>query len=78
MLNIECYDYTIIAKDEAIINELKEMDKDNKIQVNWFNFEQGDIYYSNDCIEYYVTNIDHINKSLELSKDIRDLVNHIC
>lgn len=71
---IDCYNYTVFSNDEAIISELREMQEDNKITVNWFNFEEGDIYYSNDGTEYYVVYIDHISKSLELSKDIRDLL----
>lgn len=74
MSYIDCYNYTVFSKDELIINELKEMQEDNKISVNWFNFREGDIYYSNNGTEYYVVYIDHTNKSLELSKDIKDLL----
>lgn len=74
MKNIESYGYTIISNDEEIINELLEVEKDVRNTINWNNFEAGDIYYNENCEEYYVVYINHIDKSLELSKDIRDLL----
>ena len=72
MKNIESYGYTVISKDNDILKELIENNNDTII--NWFNFNQGDIYYSNNCLEYYVIYINHEDKSLELSKDIKDLL----
>ena len=68
----ESYGYTVISKDNEILEELRKND-DNTI-INWFNFNQGDIYYSDDCIEYYIVYINHDDKSLELSRDIKDLL----
>ena len=72
MKNIESYGYTVISKDNDILKELIENNNDTII--NWFNFNQGDIYYSNNCLEYYVIYINHEDKFLELSKDIKDLL----
>ena len=72
MRSIESFNYTVISKDNEILEELKENNYDTII--NWYNFNQGDIYYSDNCIEYYIVYIDHENKSLELSKDIKDLL----
>ena len=72
MKNIESYGYTVISKDNDILKELIENNNDTII--NWFNFNQGDIYYSDNCLEYYVIYINHEDKSLELSKDIKDLL----
>ena len=72
MNHIESYGYTVISKDNEILEELRKNDYNTII--NWFNFNQGDIYYSDDCIEYYIVYINHDDKSLELSRDIKDLL----
>ena len=72
MKHIESYGYTIISKDNGILEELRKNDYNTII--NWYNFNQGDIYYSDDCTEYYIVYINHDDKSLELSKDIKDLL----
>ena len=72
MKHIESYGYTVISKDNEILEELRKNDYNTII--NWFNFNQGDIYYSDDCTEYYIVYINHDDKSLELSKDIKDLL----
>ena len=69
---IESYGYTVISKDNEILEELRK--NDYNIIINWFNFNQGDIYYSDNCTEYYIVYINHDDKSLELSKDIKDLL----
>lgn len=74
MKNINSYGYTVFSKNEEVLNELIEIQKDERNTINWINFEKGDIYYSNNCLEYYIIYIDNINKSLELSKDIKDLL----
>ena len=71
MKHIESYGYTVISKDNGILEELRK--NDNTI-INWFNFNQGDIYYSDDCTEYYIVFINHEKKVLKLSKDIKDLL----
>lgn len=72
MKHIESYEYTVISKDNEILEELRKND-DNTI-INWFNFNQGDIYYSDNCIEYYIVFINHEKKVLKLSRDIKDLL----
>ena len=72
MRQIESFNYTVISKDNEIIEELRKNDYNTII--NWFNFNQGDIYYSDNCTEYYIVYINHDDKSLELSKDIKDLL----
>ena len=72
MKHIESYGYTVISKDNEILEELRKNDYNTII--NWFNFNQGDIYYSDDCTEYYIVYINHDDKSLELSRDIKDLL----
>ena len=69
---IESYGYTVISKDNEILEELRK--NDYNIIINWFNFNQGDIYYSDNCIEYYIVFINHEKKILKLSKDIKDLL----
>ena len=72
MNHIESYGYTVISKDNEILEELRKNDYNTII--NWFNFNQGDIYYSDNCTEYYIVYINHDDKSLELSRDIKDLL----
>ena len=72
MNHTESYGYTVISKDNEILEELRKNDYNTII--NWFNFNQGDIYYSDDCTEYYIVYINHDDKSLELSRDIKDLL----
>lgn len=74
MKNIESYGYTVISKDNDILKELIDLQNEDNNIINWFNFNQSDIYYSNNCLEYYVIYINHEDKSLELSKDIKDLL----
>ena len=69
---IESYGYTVISKDNGILEELRK--NDYNIIINWFNFNQGDIYYSDNCTEYYIVFINHEKKILKLSKDIKDLL----
>ena len=69
---IESYGYTVISKDNEILEELRK--NDYNIIINWFNFNQGDIYYSDNCTEYYIVFINHEKKILKLSKDIKDLL----
>ena len=70
--HIESYGYTVISKDNEILEELRKNDYNTII--NWFNFNQGDVFYSDDCTEYYIIYINHNDKSLELSRDIKDLL----
>ena len=72
MRQIEIFNYTVISKDNEILEELRKNDYNTII--NWFNFNQGDIYYSDNGTEYYIVYINHDDKSLELSKDIKDLL----
>ena len=72
MNHIESFNYTVISKDNEILEELKENNYNTII--NWFNFNQGDIYYSDNCTEYYVVYINHEKKILKLSKDVKDLL----
>ena len=72
MNHIKSYGYTVISKDNEILEELRKNDYNTII--NWFNFNQGDIYYSNDCIEYYIVFINHEKKVLKLSRDKKDLL----
>ena len=72
MSHIENYGYTVISKDDEILEELRK--NDYNIIINWFNFNQGDIYYSNDCTEYYIVFINHEKKVLKLSRDKKDLL----
>lgn len=78
MKSIESFGYTIISKDNEILEELKEINENNEgniiAWINWNNFNKGDIYYSDNCEEYYIIYIDHEKKSLELSKYIKDLL----
>ena len=69
---IESYGYTVISKDNEILEELRK--NDYNIIINWFNFNQGDIYYSDNCTEYYIVFINHEKKILKLSKDKKDLL----
>ena len=68
---IESYGYTVISKDNGILEELRK--NDNTI-INWFNYNDGDIYYSDNCTEYYIVFINHEKKILKLSKDKKDLL----
>ncbi len=68
MDSVICYNYTVYSKEELIIKELKEIKRDKRTRINWFNFEKGDIYYSNDGVGYTIKYIDHINKNLELEE----------
>ena len=72
MNHIKSYGYTVISKDNEILEELRKNDYNTII--NWFNFNQGDVFYSDDCTEYYIIYINHNDKSLELSRDIKDLL----
>lgn len=56
-----CYNYLVISEDIEVIEELKEIMLDNKNTINWFNFETGDIYYNNNCMEYNVKASHHMN-----------------
>ena len=72
MNNIESCGYTVVSKDNEILEELRKNDYNTII--NWFNFNQGDIYYSDDCTEYYIVFINHEKKVLKLSRDKKDLL----
>jgi len=69
LFRFKCHGYTVIAGQE-IISELYE----NKINimtekpyfvVNWFNFNQGSVYFDNNGEPYTVKEIDHINKTVK-------------
>lgn len=44
MKNIESYGYTVISKDNDILKELIDLQNEDNNIINWFNFNQGDIY----------------------------------
>lgn len=53
--------YLVTAKDEEVINEIAECEG----CINWFNFDNGDIYYNNNGEPYRVI-INHDDKNVRL------------
>ena len=66
MKRIKSFNYTVASRDTEILKEL--IDNDYNTVINWYNFNQGDIYYSDNCEEYCITYINHEEKYLELNK----------
>ncbi|WP_297994173.1 hypothetical protein [uncultured Clostridium sp.] len=68
MKSIKCYNYNVFSKEELIIEELKELQQDKRTVINWNNFKENNIFYSEEGKEYSIKYIDHINKILELRR----------
>ncbi|HBY20341.1 MAG TPA: hypothetical protein DEG71_04930 [Clostridiales bacterium] len=61
--------YTVTAGQELISelfeNELDFMSSKLTFTINWYNFNQGSIYYDNNGKPYTIREIDHINKTVK-------------
>jgi len=64
---IQNYSYQVTCNTE-LAEELMENAKNPNYTVNWFNFNQGSIYYNNNGEGHSVKQIDHNNKTLTLEK----------
>lgn len=58
---IKIFDYTVEAEEDVINEILENVDT----TYNWFNFENNDIFYDNNCNEYIVQ-INHDKKYIQL------------
>ena len=64
MKTIKLFNYTVVAKED-LINEILENVNKNEIYYNWFNFDNDDIFYDDNCNEY-VVKVEHDKKYIEL------------
>jgi len=51
---------------ELFENEIESLNGKKTHYINWFNFNQGSIYYDNNGEIYQIKNIDHVNKTVKL------------
>jgi len=62
--------YTVTTDQELISelfeNEIESLNGKKRHYINWFNFNQGNIYYDNNGEIYQIKNIDHVNKTVKL------------
>ena len=62
--------YTVTVNQELISelyeDEIESLNSKRKHYINWYNFNQGSIYYNNNGEPYIIKEIDHLNKTVIL------------
>jgi len=62
--------YTVTVNQELISelyeDEIESLNSKKTHYINWYNFNQGSIYYNNNGEPYIIKEIDHVNKTVIL------------
>lgn len=67
METISAYGYNVTG-NKTIIKEIKRMLSDHTIEINWYNFDNNDIFWSLNGRTGYYVGIDHNKKEVTLNK----------
>lgn len=63
---MKAYDYEINGNAE-VLKDIADILEDQRCRINWFNFENGDIYYTSNGHPYKIT-INHETKQVFLAQ----------